>query len=489
MKRIGTLVVLLFTIFVLCDCAAIAQDIDAPMLETGTTAVDSASIKPASEFWRIIFLQDYNTRIVVLSVAFLGAASGLVGSFTLLRKRALIGDALSHASLPGITIAYMAAPTLGLNSKSLTVLLTGATISGLIGVLAILWIRSTTKLKEDAALGIVLTVFFGCGAAFLGIIQNMNHTQPAGLEDFIFGKTSAIGVWDTKLIIGASLISTTICILLFKELKLLCFDSDFARSRGSPILLLDIALMSLVVLVTMVGLQAVGLMLMVALLIIPAAASRFWTDRLALMAVVSTILGALGGVIGAMVSTIFQNLPSGAMIVLTCSSFFLISLLFGTQRGLLPRYLRRKRVNWRVARQHLLRSMFELIEQQKEQASISANDLNRKAIVSLDSLMLQRTWSRRELLRTLSSASQDDLIRQRESGVQFTQAGYTEAARLTRQHRLWELYLITHADVASANVDRDADHIEHVLEPEIVDQLEDLLDEQDFSLPVPANPH
>ncbi|NND96498.1 MAG: iron chelate uptake ABC transporter family permease subunit [Pirellulaceae bacterium] len=438
-----------------------------------------------SDDWsRVFLLKDYNTRVVVFGVAMLGAGAGFVGSFTLLRKRALMGDALSHASLPGIAIAFILTTTWGLDGKSLPYLLGGATLSGLLGVGGILWIRNHTRLKEDAALGIILSVFYGAGVALLGVVQQMETGSAAGLESFIYGKTASMRAVDAQLIASASVIVIVVCMLLFKELKLLCFDEGFAGSRGFPTVLLDVALMSAVVLITIVGLQAVGLILMIALMVIPAAAARFWTDTLWRMALYSVLIGAVGCIVGAMISAMFPRVPSGAMIVLVCAFFFFISMLIGSSRGVLIRWMRRRRLNHRIERQHLLRAIYEVIEPDR-----AVRTFNSKASVSVDQLLQLRSWNRSRLLRVIAGAEDDDLVRSRNDGVHLTRAGFVEAARLTRQHRMWEMYLIAYADVAPGLVDRDADDIEHVLEPEIIDQLEDLLEEQKLMMQVPQSPH
>jgi len=433
----------------------------------------------------VLFLEDYNTRVVMLGVALLGAAAGLVGSFTLLRKRALLGDALAHASLPGITVAFMIGTAMGADGKSLPLLLTGATVGGLMGVALILLLQHYTRLKQDASLGIVLSVFFGAGVAMLGVIQQMETGHAAGLETFIYGKTASMRREDGIIIAVAAIISMLGCGLLFKELKLLCFDQDFAGSRGLPVWLLDTILMSLVVMVTMVGLQAVGLILIVALLVIPAAAARFWTESMARLAGIASMLGLIGGVLGAGASALFPRLPSGALIVLVCSVLFLFSMTLGGKRGVLPRWLRRRRLDAKIARQHLLRGLFEILESDPS-ADRQHPTQNR---VRIEDLLAKRSWSASQLNRQIRRAQESELVQRKNGSIALTPAGYAEAARLTRQHRLWELYLVHYADVATARVDRDADAIEHVLEPEVVEQLERLLDEAPFRIDVPVSPH
>ncbi|MEQ1826450.1 MAG: metal ABC transporter permease [Pirellula sp.] len=433
---------------------------------------------------RLLVMEDYNTRVVILGVAILGAATGLVGSFTLLRKRALMSDALAHASLPGIALAFMIATQLGVSGKSMPLLLLGGTVSGLVGVGLILTIQYMTRIKQDAALGIILSVFFGIGTALLGLCQQFGAGNAAGLESFIYGKSASMSSADVKLISVAAFVGMLGCVLLFKEFKQLCFDEAFARSTGVPTVFLDVVMMMFVVLVTMVGLQAVGLVLVVALLVIPPASARFWTEKMWPMAAIASLVGMLSGIVGAGLSDLFPRLPSGAMIVLVCSLLFGISFVFGTARGVVVRMVRRRWLNMRIERQHLLRGAYELIE-----SRTAADHISGERNVSLNALLDLRSWTRKQLLAGIRRAERDEQLRLHGDSVYLTQAGIAEAARLTRQHRLWELYLIHHADVAPGRVDRDADDIEHVLEPELVDELEVLLNQSAIRIAVPHNPH
>lgn len=444
----------------------------------------NAGLPSLGDVVRVLSLRDYNVRIVIFGTMLLGCAAGMVGSFTLLRKRALIGDALSHATLPGIVFAYLLATYLGFNGKSLLVLQLGATLSGLLGVVTILAMSRMTRLKEDTALGAVLSVFFGAGVALLSISQQMQTGSSAGLESFVYGKAASMGMADTRLIAIAAVVCIVGCLLLFKELKLLCFDDDFAGSRGFPITLLDMALMAMVVIVVIVGQQAVGLILMIALLIIPAAAARFWTERLGKMFLISGGIGAISGFLGAGVSALFDDLPSGAMIVLVCALMFLFSLVFGAARGLLVRARTRRQVNRTVSRHHLLRALYELLEGVSDDPALSDGAVQS---VQLDELLHKRSWSRRRLLQEIRRSQEDELVQWVGDRLKLTRRGKIEAARLTRQHRLWELYLLTYAEFATSRVDHAADHIEHVLEPEIVAELETLLERE--TMPIPDSPH
>lgn len=434
-------------------------------------AILASSDSHMSQWQRLLMLRDYNTQVVVLGTMLLGLAAGTVGCFTLLRRRALMGDALSHATLPGVGLAFLLAPMLGLNGKSLPVLLAGGTLSGLAGVAAILYVRNFTRLKEDAALGIVLSVFFGAGVAILTVAQSAPGGSAAGLESFIYGKTASMTSSDAMLIGGAGLICVLIVTVLFKELTLLCFDEGYAASRGYPVLMLDLLIMALVVTITMIGLQAVGLVLMIALLVIPAAAARFWTQNLKTMTWISACIGGLGGLIGSGLSAVIADMPSGPAIVLVCSSLFFISMLLGTSRGVIVRWLRRRQLNQNVDHQHVLRGLYELTESQAS----TTNTADIRGI-AFDLLLASNSWSSFRLNQAIERCRREGLVeRQDNASLRLTSAGFAEASRLAHEHRLWEMYLITHADIAPARVDQSADAIEHVLEPELIARLEELL--------------
>ena len=228
-----------------------------------------------ADIWNVLFLRDYNTRLVVLSTMLLGCACGLMGGFLLLRKRSLMGDTLSHATLPGVALAFILAVVLGGDGKSLYFLLSGAAITGLLGCWGVLFICNNTRIKDDAAMGIVLSVSFGIGVALLGLIQNMPDGSAAGLESFIYGKTASMVLSDFRIILLVTLCVLACTLLLFKEFRLLCFDEGFAGALGWPVKYLDVLLLALVTAVTVTGLQAVGLILIISFLISPAAAARF----------------------------------------------------------------------------------------------------------------------------------------------------------------------------------------------------------------------
>ena len=439
-----------------------------------------------SDIWNVLILRDYNTRLVVICTMLLGCACGLMGGFLLLRKRSLMGDTLSHATLPGVGLSFMLLVALGGDGKSLPILLAGAGITGVIGCAAVLFIREQTRIKDDAAMGIVLSVFFGAGVAILGVIQKMPEGSAAGLESFIYGKTASMVMSDFQILVFITVCVITCSLLLFKEFRLLCFDENFAAVLGWPVKFLDLLLLALITAVTVAGLQAVGLILIIAFLITPAAAARFWTNQLDRMLMLSALIGAASGWIGASLSAFFPRLPAGAVIVLVAALFFVVSMLVGTERGVMIRFLRQSQLEKRMGRQHLLRALYEILE-----GGCVTEELNIRT-VPFRQIRGRRTWSDRQLRDYIRRAYNEGLVEapNKADSILLTETGLVEAKQVTRNHRLWEMYLIEYADVATSRVDRDADMVEHILGDKMVTRLENKL--QAYRIAgslVPQSPH
>lgn len=441
------------------------------------------------ELFRVITLQDYNTRVVIVGTALLGLAAGLVGTFLLLRKRALLSDTLSHATLPGIALAFIIVSSFGGEGKNLISLIIGAAIFSVIGTGSVMVIQRYSRLKDDAALGIVLSVFFGLGIALLGIATRMETGNAAGLSSFIYGKTASMIFFDAMLIGMTALFSAIFCLLFFKEFAVVCFDHDYAATQGWPVGKLDCMMMTLVVIVTVVGLQAVGLILVVALLIIPPASARFWTFQLRRMLVLSGTFGAVSGLVGAGISALMANLPAGAVIVLTAAAIFLFSMVFGTARGLLRRLLEHMQLRGKIRRENLLRELYEFAESSRNGAATQTQPQDAANSQTFKALLERRSWTSVQLRRTLMRLRKAKLIRSHAHQAYFlTEAGLKEAAKVVRKHRLWETYLLTHADIAPGQVDWGADEIEHVLDEEMIARLEKILQTSDTET-VPPSPH
>lgn len=381
-------------------------------------------------------LGEYNTLIVVAGTTLLGACAGMLGCFAVLRRKALTGDALAHAALPGLCIAFLM-----LGQRSLPEMLLGALASGLLGILAISAITRWTRIKEDAAIGIVLSVFFGAGVVLSGWIQRMPTGNKSGLDSYILGKTAGMLLQDVELIAGASLVCLLTVLLLYKEMQLISFDPGFARVQGWPAAALDLLLMGMIAVGVVIGLPAVGVVLMSALLILPGVAARFWTEKLARMLCLAAVLGALTGLFGSILSAQFSLLPAGPIIVLVGTCFFLISLLSAPRRGLLARWWRQARLRKNLALRNLLQGLGELA---------LAHAQPRTHFPRAE--MAERfSRQRRGLHRTLRHAVRLGYLQRTNDphGYTLTPSGLHRAVEIVRGVRLWQELLLEAPDLAT----------------------------------------
>lgn len=296
----------------------------------------------------LTFTAGYNTAIAMAGCAALGAAGGGVGVFLLLRARAMAADAAGHATLPGIVLAFLLAGWAGAEARSLPVLLAGAAVTGALGMALIVAAGRTTRLGADAAIAITLSVSYALGIVLLSYVQTRPDTAQGGLHTFILGQAAALSAWEAIAVGMLAAVAVLILSLLFRPLTLLCFDADQARSEGWPVVPLDMLLVGLGLAVVLFGLQAVGLVLVVSLLILPAASARFWTGRLVVVFRLAVAFGAGGAWLGAGASAVWPRLPTGPSIVLALGGLFVGSLLLAPHRGALAECLRRGGYAWRL---------------------------------------------------------------------------------------------------------------------------------------------
>jgi manganese/zinc/iron transport system permease protein len=417
----------------------------------------------------------FNTNLVILGTTLLGFSSAIIGVFALLRKRALMTDALSHATLPGIALAFLIAQELGFQGRSIPVLLVGATISGVVGILCIQLLLRHTRLREDASIGIVLSVFFGAGIVALSYVQANAADGSAGLNAFIYGQAATMRASDVYLMGSIALLAVLATLLLIKEFSLVCFNDTFARVDGWPVGVVDLLMMALVVIVTVAGLQAVGLILVVAMLIIPPVSARFWTERVWKLVLIAGILGAMSGYVGSVISALLPGKPAGSVIVLTSGAFFVLSMLLAPSRGVIASSVRALRLRLRIAGDHALELSHDL----------NATTIPRDAFRELAHL---RGWTppfRWALLRSL--VHDGSLVRVTDEGLVLSVDGVERGHRVARNHLLWEQYLVSYADVAPSHVDWSVDQVEHVLSERLVARLEQELTKQGVEIP-PAPP-
>lgn len=329
-----------------------------------------------------LFLQlGYNATLVTLGAMLLGMSAGVGGTFLFLRKRSLVSDAISHATLPGIALAFMIMVAFGAEGRNLVGLLAGAAVSAAIGLLCVHWLSTRTRLAEDAAIGAVLSVFFGLGIVFLTIIQTMRSGQQAGLEGFLLGSTAGMLRSDALIIAVSAALTLALVLLLRRPLTLASFDPDFATAAGQNVARTDLAMMGIVLAVTVVGLKIVGLILIVALLIIPPVTARFWTEQTDRVVLIAGLLGGISAYIGASLSAALPNLPTGPIIVLVGFGFFVVSLVFAPQRGVLAAFLRHRAFQTRV---HLRQGLLALAQGQPIYERLTLRLLLRKGWVLPD---------------------------------------------------------------------------------------------------------
>lgn len=283
----------------------------------------------------------YNTALVTIGAALLGASAGAIGTFVLLRKRSLVSDAISHATLPGLALAFIIMALLTGDGRWIAGLMIGAGASAGLGLVLVEWIGRRTRLTEDAAIGSVLAVFFGFGIVLLTVIQSLETGRQAGISSYLVGSTAGMLRSEAETIAIAALISGAAIFALRRPLTLVCFDQEYAAVRGINVRATDLAMMGLLLVITVIGLKVAGLVLIVALTIIPPAAARFWTDRPEPMVIIAAALGAVAAYLGAVISSLDRGLPTGALIVLVAFALFLVSLLLSPRRGLLASALKR----------------------------------------------------------------------------------------------------------------------------------------------------
>lgn len=398
-------------------------------------------------------------RNVVIGSILLSISSSLVGCFTYLRKRALIGDAISHSILPGICLAYIIK-----GEKDPTTMLLGAFITGWLSLLAVDFIKSKTRIKEDTAIGLVLSIFFGIGTMLLSYIQHQPvFSDQAGLNHFIFGNVISISKLDIQVFGGVALFMISIIFLFYKEFILLSFDETFMKSIGFPITFTKILMSTLTVLSVVIGIQSVGVILMAAMLITPAATARFWTNNLKYMLIIASAAGILASILGAFISYVTPS-PTGPWIVMILSIFAVASFFFAPKKGIISRSLRHKRFQQQIIEENILKALYQLSEEDSKFIKVGKSEILRR-----------RNMNVLDLDAGLSRLVGHGFLNLKENKYSFTDQGLRKGQRVLKLHRLWEVYMTTYMKIAPDHVHEDADSIEHIITPELEAKLEEML--------------
>jgi manganese/zinc/iron transport system permease protein len=406
------------------------------------------------DFIYFFTFQDPSILWVVLGITLLGIGSAYVGTFSFLDKKALLGDAISHAVLPGICLGFMMA-----GEKNPIYIVTGAFISGGIATFLSSWLKRNTKLSEDTIIATILSVFFGFGIVLLTSLQKSGNPEIAGLNSFIFGNAIGISEADLLLYGGLSLAIIVVLTLMLKEFRLMVFDPEYGKAIGFPMKFISFLFNVLMILAVVIGIQAIGVVLMAALLITPGAAARFWTDRLNPLLILAAIFSVLSGILGTYVSFVLPQMPTGPWVVVFLSLFALISFLIAPKSGIISRYFSRKKYLKKTHQDHLMKALYKAKE-------------GGKAGLPIEEIYELYPYQKAETTKSINQLIKVGYITKNQQVINLTEAGTSDAMRIVRLHRLWELYLNESMNIAPDHVHDSAEQLEHLITPELEALLE-----------------
>lgn len=432
---------------------------------------------PWDQMRRFITLSDRGLRLSLIGALLFGAVCGLLGSFIVVRKMALFGDAISHAVLPGVALGFLWSM-----SKNPVAILIGATLAGLAGSLLVEAIKRTTRIKQDAALGIVLASFFAIGLCLIRIIQNNEGASKiTGLKSYLFGDVAVLDRHDV-ITMGVVVISTIILFgLLYRPFLAISFDRQFAVSIGFPVRILEALFQMFLAFAIVISLQAVGVVLVSAMLVTPAATAYLLVDRMHRMLWIAMGVGMLSAITGVFFSFLGSNLPTGPFMVLSASSIFTMAYLFSPKYGRFTKWLRYRARVKKVREENALKSIYHVLESRGLEGSGNA--------ILIKDLASHRKMSKAEIVKEIKRMKRSGLVKLEGGNVSLTTEGFNKARSVVRNHRLWELYLTNEADYASDHVHDDAEKVEHFLSEKDVAELESYLNypqEDPHGKPIPG---
>lgn len=407
------------------------------------------------------------TDLVVYAAILLGVTCGLLGCFIVLRRQSLLGDAIGHAVLPGVCVGFLAA-----GARSTPALMLGALVAGLLAAALIGLIQRTTHLKAGEAMGVVFTGFYGVGIVLLKLIQNNSAgSGQAGLEKFLFGQIVSVSGADVAWMAAIAAAAVAGVVVFWRRLAVSSFDEAFAFSIGLPVRWIHYLLTGLVTVAIVISIQAVGVVLVSAMLVTPAATAYLLTDRLHRMALLSAVFGAAAGVMGAFFSLFGEDLPTGAIMVLAAGLLFGGAFLLSPRHGLVPRLMRLWERRRTTQAENLLRTLYILMERRGRVTDSSDRRFGVHDVAAArheTPAQVRKLWSVAGRRGWVDPRSPDPIV--------LTDEGFAEAKRVVRNHRLWELFLTQEAHLASDHVHADAEYIEHVLPRDVLRRLEQMLD-------------
>ena len=397
------------------------------------------------------FALESGLRALIASIM-VGGLCGLLGCFIVLRNMSLIGDALSHAILPGIVVAFV------IFGYSTVAFFSGSVVAGLFAALLITWMQRNVRVKNDAAIGIIFTFMFSLG--IIGISW-LSHHQGVHLDlkDFLFGNILAVDQTDVWMTLSMVVVVTLVLIIYYRDLFVTSFQSDLANTLGIHTDFIHYLMMTLLSLSVVASLRSVGVILVVAMLITPASAALLISDRLPKVLATSAILGMISAMTGLLLSIAYDFPPGPSMAVVT-TLIYLMIMLFAPQRGIVSR--------WRIKRKQELRIVIEdilkLLTRTSKQKSTAIDQIARRSIHSPEAL---RKW--------LNKMQKLGLVQLNNDEVCLTENGSLRANQLIRAHRLWEVYLVEELGLNPDQIHEEAEKFEHSLSTEDIDEMDQRL--------------
>lgn len=410
------------------------------------------------------------TQSAVVAAILVGLSCGLLGCYVVVRRVALVGDTLSHAVFPGVVAGFMWS-----EERNIYLIFLCAMLAGLLGVLMVRAVQASTRLKSDAALGVVLASFFG-----IGILWNSTNQQ-SGVQDFLFGDLAIISSLDLQLMGWVTFLVVAAVLLLIRPFQVISFDEGFAVGLGYPVKVLNFIFFGLLTFTVVVALQAVGVVLVSAMLITPAATAYLLTDRMHRMMAYAAGLGIFACVGGALVSSNFSSMPPGPVIALTATFVFCAVYFLAPKHGVMAKWLRTRQQSKKVSRENTLKAIYKELESD----GFKAHNMSVETLAVIRRVSLEQANAQAKLLVAAGQAQWES----DKSAIYLTPAGWRVAAMIVRNHRLWELYLTDLVNYESDHVHDDAEKIEHILGEDAVRKLERDLDFPEFDphgMPIPS---
>ena len=437
---------------------------------------EMVDISLKDQFIRFASMEDPALRFALAGGVILGILCGMMGTFLVVRKLSLVGDTISHAVLPGVAAGFL----WNMEKDPLAILI-GATLAGLIGMVLVSQLTRHTRLKEDTALGMILAGFFGVGICLMGMIQRLPTGNKSGMDKFLFGQAAALGWEEIQIMALVGFTAMSMIYLFYKELLVSSFDPSFARSIRIPVDWIHHGFMLLLAFAIVISLEAVGVVLVSAMLIIPAATAFLLSDRMHWMLLWACMVGVMAGVGGVFFSFLGQKLPTGPFMVLSAAVLFALALFLAPRHGMLARWWLRRSRTLRIQRENALKAVFHIMEKEafaKEGVTVIA--LARSKGQTLKATEMTCRELERAGLATLSHE---------EKALYLTPDGMRRAQTIVRNHRLWERYLTDAANYAPDHVHDDAEEIEHILGEDTVRMLErqlNFVDRDPHGKPIPT---